>query len=394
MALIFPSNPEIGDEYIGDNGVTYIWDGIKWAGQLTQGGGGGTGGVADIEIQDQGTTATTSTTVINFAGPGVSTTATGTVVTVTIDTGSIVEVASTTTTGTVKIGAGITVDPDGTISVREGLEYWVENLDLINTETSIVSLIVNSTETNIDAVISPIGNGSIGNDAAGDKRGSYAVDWQRIRGANEQVASGDYSVISGGSFNVAQGLHAVVVGGNKNINSSDYSIILGGVNGNTRGINGAVIIPGYATGGTNNSSGLTQLGIYLMSGYTDSATPAILTTDGSGNVSDTNQLVLPANSAYYFKGTVIGKEITVTNPEIAVWEISGVIRKGSDNTSTSYVSTPGVVLIESSTSTQWAVSVGINSSLGSMDIEVQSPDSQQIRWAAKIETIEVTDTGM
>ena len=393
MALNFPPNPEIGDEYLGDNGVTYIWDGVKWAGQFTQG-GGGTGGVANIEIRNQGTTATTSTTVIDFTGPGVSTTATGTVVTVTIDTGSIVEVASTTTTGTVKIGAGITIEADGTISVREGLQYWTEAINKVNTETSIVSLVVNSTETNIDAVISPLGNGAIGNDAEGDKRGQYAVDWQRIRGSAEQVASGNYAVISGGSFNSATGLHAVIVGGNNNTNDSDYSVILGGVNGNTRGVNGAVVIPGYATGGGANNSGLIQSGIYLLSGYTDSSTPAILTTDGSGNISEFNQLVLPNNSAYHFKGTLIGKEINVTNPEIAVWEISGVIRRGETSTSTGYVSNPGVALIESTTATQWVVTVGINGVLGSMNIQVQAPTGQQIRWAAKIETIEVTDIGM
>ena len=392
MALTFPLNPTVGQEYVGDNGVTYVWDGVKWAGQFTQGGGTGGGGVANIEIRDQGTTATTSTTVINFAGPGVVTTATGTVVTVTISA-EPVAIASTTTTGTVKIGTGITVELDGTISVREGLQYWIENIDVVNTETGIVSLIVNGTETNIDAVISPAGFGSIGNDATGDKRGSYAVDWQRIRGAADQVAGGNYAVISGGSFNTAQGLHSVIIGGNNNTNNSDYSVILGGVNGNTRGIDGAVIIPGYATGGGANNSGLIQSGIYLLSGYVDSSTPVILTTDGSGNVAPANQLVLPVNSVYYFKGTVIGKEINVVNPEIAVWEISGVVKKSATNTSTSYVSTPGVTLIESTTATQWTVNVGVNGALGSINIEVQSPSSQQIRWAAKIETIEITDTG-
>jgi hypothetical protein len=32
MALNFPNNPQSGDTYIGDNGVLYTYDGIKWAG--------------------------------------------------------------------------------------------------------------------------------------------------------------------------------------------------------------------------------------------------------------------------------------------------------------------------------------------------------------------------
>jgi hypothetical protein len=132
----------------------------------------------------------------------------------------------------------------------------------------------------------------------------------------------------------------------------------------------------------------------LLSGFTDSDTPTILTTDGSGNVTATNQISIPNNSAYYFNGTVVGKEINSVNPEIAAWAISGIIKQGDSTTSTSYVSNPGVTLLESTTATTWVVSVGINTVLGSMEIEVQAPDTQQIRWAAKIETIELTDTGM
>ena len=45
MALTFPPQPqEVGTSYLAPNGTTYIWDGTKWAGVVTQG-SGGTGGV-------------------------------------------------------------------------------------------------------------------------------------------------------------------------------------------------------------------------------------------------------------------------------------------------------------------------------------------------------------
>ena len=33
MALNFPSNPQPNDQYTGDNGITYIYDGDKWVGR-------------------------------------------------------------------------------------------------------------------------------------------------------------------------------------------------------------------------------------------------------------------------------------------------------------------------------------------------------------------------
>jgi hypothetical protein len=45
-ALNFPSNPSDGDTYVGDNGITYTYDGVKWT--ATSGGGsGGNGGGVD-----------------------------------------------------------------------------------------------------------------------------------------------------------------------------------------------------------------------------------------------------------------------------------------------------------------------------------------------------------
>lgn len=40
--LIFPVNPQSGDQYTGDNGVTYVYDGIKWV-AVSTGSGGGSG---------------------------------------------------------------------------------------------------------------------------------------------------------------------------------------------------------------------------------------------------------------------------------------------------------------------------------------------------------------
>jgi hypothetical protein len=32
MIITFPSNPHVGDEFLADNGSTYIWMGDRWSG--------------------------------------------------------------------------------------------------------------------------------------------------------------------------------------------------------------------------------------------------------------------------------------------------------------------------------------------------------------------------
>ncbi len=392
MALNFPPNPTVGDEYVGDNGVTYIWDGVKWAGQLTQ--GSVTGGGAIIEVwNNTSTVISTATGVFNFVGAGVVVTSTNTtVVTVAIEAEPL-STATTATLGGVKIGTGISITGDGTISVREGLQYWVENKTVVDSsQTAIISLAVVGTETNIDAVIKPYGNGANTNDDSGNQRGANAIDWQRIRGNNAEVASGDYAIISGGSFNEASALHSIIIGGNNNINDANYAVVLGGANGNTRGTIGAVITPGYATGGTSNSSGIIQSGLYIMSELTADATQGILTTNGSGTLDASNQIVLPDNSTYYFKGTVIAKDIT-NSTNIDMWTIEGAVRRDAGSTTTNYLYSPTVTSLATATH---SILLDLDATIGCMFIRAfpAGGHNGNIRWAAKIETLEVTNTGV
>jgi hypothetical protein len=392
MALSFPLNPQIGDTYVAPNGYTYTWDGTKW---FVSGGGTSSGGTSPIIIKDEGVAVNTQTTMLNFIGAAITATTTGSQVDITI-TAEPLTTATTATLGGVKIGSGITIT-DGVISVREGLQYWTESLTVVDSsQTAIVSLLVQGTQTNIDAVIKAQGDGATTNDDSGNDRGAHAVDWQKIRGAATQVASGDYAVIAGGSFNTAAGLHSVVVGGNNNTNDSEYSVVLGGVNGNTRGINGAVIMPHYATGGASNSSGMIQTGYYLLSGDTlQSTSPVDLTTDGSGNIAANNQIILVDESVVHFKGTIVAKEINTDNtPEIAVWEIKGTAFRGVGNTTTDLVSVVNPTLIDSTTSTSWQIAISTENNIGCILLQVQGTAEQQIRWVARIETIEVADAGM
>ena len=390
MALSFPPNPQQGDTYVAPNGYTYTWDGTKW---YVSSSGQSSGGSGPFTVKDEGNVVNTATTILNFVGGAITATSTGSQVDITV-TASPLTTATTANLGGVIIGSCITIT-DGVISVDPGLVNWTESKIAIDDQTAIVSLAVSGTQTNIDAVIKAQGLGAITNDTAGDKRGQYAVDWQKIRGVNADVASGNFAIISGGSFNRATGLHSVVTGGNNNTNNSDYSIILGGANGNTRNIKGAVITPAYATGGANDSSGVIQSGMYLLGGETATASQQSLTTDANPTLTATNALTLPDNSAYYFKGIVIGKEIN--GPLVASWNVEGVVYRQLGSTTTNFLyqsSAPVATKLADTPSTTWDVILDIESSIGCILITVQGDEGRQIRWAAKLETLEVTDTGM
>lgn len=392
MALNFPPNPEIGDEYVGDNGVTYIWDGVKWAGQLTQG-SVGTGG-AIIEVwNNTSTVVSTSTGVFNFVGAGVAVTSTNTtVVTVAIEAEPL-STATTATLGGVKIGSGISITGDGTISVREGLQYWTESKTVVDSsQTAIISLLVSGTQTNIDAVLKPQGNGAVTNDSSGDKRGNYAVDWQRVRNNDGDVASGNYSVINGGSFNQASGTHSIVIGGNNNINDADYAVILGGVNGNTRGIKGAVITPGYATNGDSDASGALQCGTYVMGAVTVDAVQDVLSTDGVSGLTAETQITLRDRTVVHFKGTVVARDVA-TSSTVSAWTFEGVAKRDVGAVSTNFVYSPTVTDL---TSSPHSIFLDLESTLGCFFVRVIPDGSHlgQLKWAARIETIELSDLGV
>ena len=89
-------------------------------------------------------------------------------------------------------------------------------------------------DANIGIALMPKGNGAItaqvpdGTVTGGNARGIYAVDLQRFRTANTQVASGQNSTVAGGIANTALGASSTVAGGYYNTASESYSTVAGG----------------------------------------------------------------------------------------------------------------------------------------------------------------------
>lgn len=393
MALSFPPNPTLGQQYSAPNGTVYTWDGNKWvAGGSTGGsggsGGGGSSGGAAI-ILSQGQVVTSTATSLNFVGQVVTATLSGTAVTLNYDIP-----ATTSTLGVVKIGSTLNVTTDGVINTKSPIQYWQESQRSYNFNAGVSVWQVKGTQMDIDAAVLPQGAGANVATQDGNQRGQYATEWQKVVGSNDRVASGNYSVIGGGSFNKASAIHSVIVGGNNNVSDANYATVLGGKGGSTNGIIGATIISG-AAGLERTNQGTAQAGVYTLGGETLDNSVVTLTTDGTNTPNASNQLTLKDNSAIHFRGMVIAKEYQKYRGEVWTWTFEGAIRRDIGSTTTDFAPSAIAPVVNlqygTNTASNWLVSLDIDNQNGSLVVKARGGSTQHVRWVCRIDTVEVND---
>ncbi|WAG76970.1 DUF2793 domain-containing protein [Metapseudomonas furukawaii] len=334
-----------------------------------------------------------------------------------------------------------------------GLSNWTDAISTAspNTPRTAASLTAAGGATNIDAVLSPKGNGAVqahvadSNTTGGIKRGIHATDWQRYRTASTQCAYGDYAVLGGGSANTAAATYSAVLGGDQNSvsanygaigggqlnlvqvqfgvvaggksnnSNADYSAILGGLS-NTVSANYGAILGGQ--GNTANGPYSTVLGgwgattraihgaearasgqfstvgdaqrmRHIMRLSSGDATQNTLTTDANAPLvgSTSNIITLPNNSAYAFLGTLVARSSTGVT---SAWEFKGAIKRGANAAATALVAavTPTVLAQDAGAST-WAVAIDADTSNGALRIRLTGAASTSIKWVADVETVEV-----
>ena len=239
--------------------------------------------------------------------------------------------------------------------------------------------------------------------------------------ANRNVASGDWSTVGGGFKNQATNYGAVVCGGadpffsGANLASGQASTIIGGAQNTASGYQSAVIggtantasgaasrasghyattrgIIGASANGLNGFTsyvgGASQYVTYLLYAGTTNATATVVTADG-GAASGTNQVILPNNSAYYFKGSVIANVTGAANG--AAWSFEGAIMRGANAGSTVLIGTPVLNRVAvSSGASLWSIALTADTTNGGLAVTVTGVAATTIRWVAKLETTEVT----
>jgi len=245
-----------------------------------------------------------------------------------------------------------------------------------------------------------IGGGGDAGTAA--QRNTASNDWSTIVGGRTNTASGSFSFIGGGPNNTASGLVSSILGGQFNIASGSYSSVvsgnsstasgasssvLGGQFGTTRAIEGNAVFPA-SNAPITNSTGVSQAALLILARQTTDATPTALASNSSA-AGTGNQVILPNNSAYFFRGEVISGVTGGGNTK--GWTIEGVIKRGANAASTALVGTPTVTssFADAGAST-WVIAVTADTTNGGLRVTFTGQASTTIRTVCRISTVEMT----
>jgi hypothetical protein len=265
------------------NGQVLTWNGTAWAPAAAGGAGtvtsvnvsGGTTGLTASggPVTSSGTITLGGTLALANGGTGATTAAgartnlgLGTLATLNTVTSAEITDGTITAADLNQMGAadgqvikwnGTTWAPanDNTGALTHFTELLQTTGAFTTTNAGVQLLANNATATNIDIALTPKGTGALtaqvaDNAAAGgDKRGTYAVDWQMARANATEVASGIYSTISGGQNNTANNQYSTISGGTNNIASGTYTSIGGGESNNASDVHSTI------GGGFTNTAG-------------------------------------------------------------------------------------------------------------------------------------------
>jgi hypothetical protein len=219
----------------------------------------------------------------------------------------------------------------------------------------------------------------------GGQKNVAPANYSTIAGGNNNSISGSstFGFIGGGGTNTVTGFIASVIGGYGNVASGQYSTA-SGVGSSTRGIQGLFA----SSAGNFTTSADSQWAVYNLRRQTTDATPIVLATDT--NVGSTyNQVILPNNSAYYFKGSVIANVTGAANG--ASWSFEGAIMRGANAASTVLIGTPAINRVAATAgATAWVIALTADTTNGGLAVTVTGAASTTIRWVCKAETTEVT----
>lgn len=241
------------------------------------------------------------------------------------------------------------------------------SLALINgTSSGANSIAIGSNVT--ASGISAISIGTSANTATSD----YAIALGYNNSASNQAS------VSIGISSISSGFRAIALG-NANTSSGDYSFAYGSY-AHTFGIYGR---QSYASG-QESTAGDAQSSKFVLHERTTDATATTLTTNSSA-ASTNNQVILSNNSAYRFKGTIIGKQSGSTNA--SVWDVDGFIVRGANAAATT-LNVSNVTLVQNTPA--WGTpTLAADTTNGGLQVQVTGAASTNIQWTAVIETTEV-----
>jgi hypothetical protein len=190
------------------------------------------------------------------------------------------------------------------------------------------------------------------------------------------TASGESSFASGGA--TASGDYSLAIGAG-NIASGRSSVATGN-NSHTFGISGRQA----HSAGVEATQGDSQASKFILRERTAGNTATTLTSDSNAG-GTSNQVILSNQSAYRFKGSIVGKQSGSVNA--AVWDIDGFIVRGANAAATT-LNVSNVTLVENTPA--WGTpSLAADTTNGGLRVQVTGASATNIQWTCTIETTEV-----
>jgi len=215
------------------------------------------------------------------------------------------------------------LDSDGVNSITHVTEI---NGGAISATNADIALVAKGT----GATLAQVPDGTA---AGGNKRGTGATDWQKVRsdrtyvasgvnsvigGGTENQASGQDSTVSGGRFNVASNTRAAVGGGEFNTASSNYSFVGGGQSNLAQTNTHATVCGGstntataqwaFIGGGVQNNA--TAAGAVVAGGNTNTASGQYSFVGAGSALNSSGNYAVAAgglsNTANAFASTIVG----------------------------------------------------------------------------------------
>ena len=275
----------------------------------------------------------------------------------------------------------------GNSSVVIGVNSRASSLQGVAIGVGSVSGAVNAVALGVSA--SATANGSLAlNQGSATGTNSIAFGTRAKATNQDSLAMGGYTYVD----TTASGLYSTAIGGG-NTASGDFSIAFGGYYNTASGY------MSYASGNTTSTFGVTgrqtrgyyntaigdcQRSEFFLTKRTTDAIASTLTV-GGGVASNANQVILSNNSAYRFKGTIIGKQSGSTNA--SVWDIDGFIVRGANAAATT-LNVSNVTLVQNTPA--WGTpTLTADTTNGGLQVQVTGAAATNIQWTAVIETTEV-----
>jgi trimeric autotransporter adhesin len=246
---------------------------------------------------------------------------------------------------------------------------------------------------------------ALGATARATSIGSVAISANRFGNAqataNGAVAIGDTALASGalsvalGRSVTASASNSAAIGGDNLTASGSFSVALGGsvntASGESSyafGVRAIAAEVGKIAWGAFSSStqGSSQAGMIVLRADTTDATASVLRSNGNA-AGAVNQVILRNNSAYAFTGTVVARRQASGGTESAAWKVEGLIRREANAASTTLVFSTVVAI---SNVPLWGLALSADTTNGGLAVTATGAATTNIRWAATINTSEVT----